>query len=136
MTLHRLFVYGTLRSGEANNAMYLGGATLENASVRINGFRMYALAGYPFILPEPGSSVLAESWLVTDAQLAHIDLLELFLGEGNPENEYNRISVAIVPGNAGFIYVYADEENADRRYPVDDGNWPAYRQLHQFGFCS
>jgi gamma-glutamylcyclotransferase (GGCT)/AIG2-like uncharacterized protein YtfP len=131
----RLFVYGTLRKGESNHLFYLQGA-LEEGITRVNGFSMFALRGYPFVLPDPTGSIEVESYLVTTDMLERIDLLELFLGAGNPENEYERIEVTAQNGLTGFLYVYADATNADTRYPIENGNWPEYRTKHQFGFCS
>lgn len=133
--LTRIFVYGTLRNGETNHARYLSGAQFEKKST-VRGFQMFALAGYPFVLKSVGSLIQTESYLIDAQTLARIDLLELFLGEGHPENEYNRVEVENEFGDKGFLYVYADENLADKRYPIDDGNWPKYREINQFGFCS
>lgn len=133
--MHRLFVYGTLRAGEPNHAIFLSNTEREQNG-RLEGFQMYALSGYPFIIKDDKASVFIESYLVDDKILARIDLLELFLGPDHPENEYERVQVQLTDGRTGWVYCYADTAEADLRYPVADGDWISYRQENEAGFCS
>jgi gamma-glutamylcyclotransferase (GGCT)/AIG2-like uncharacterized protein YtfP len=73
--MHRVFVYGTLKSGFSNHYLldgceYLGGAaTVPTYKMIENGF--------PVIMPDPGGKPLAgEIYTVDDETLARLDQLE------------------------------------------------------------
>jgi gamma-glutamylcyclotransferase (GGCT)/AIG2-like uncharacterized protein YtfP len=121
----RLFVYGTLRQGGRNHGLYLRNAIFEKR-IFLTGFQMYSLTGYPFVLPDKNGQILCEQYLVSPKQLEACDLLELFFSDGHPDNEYDRIEVTNSVGEAGFLYVYADAKNADRRFRVENGDWITY----------
>ena len=90
------FVYGTLRPGEVNHALFLRGRTASEEPARLPDTALYDGPGYPFAVDRPGSSVAGE--LVTAAPggypelLAALDLLEEYGGPGRPGNVYDRTS--------------------------------------------
>ncbi|MFD9357809.1 gamma-glutamylcyclotransferase family protein [Streptomyces sp. NPDC060031] len=90
------FVYGTLRPGEVNHALFLRGRTVSQEPARLPDAALYAGPGYPYATDRPGSTVVGE--LITAAPgaygrlLAELDLLEEYGGPGRPGNVYDRIA--------------------------------------------
>jgi len=110
----RVFVYGTLRQGESNSTL-LKDAIFEEVST-IDGFLMYSLGRYPFILPSPfQEKIHIESYFVNETILDQLDQLESFYGDSNPDNLYNRVKVINSKGKEGWIYIFSEIK------------WPLYR---------
>ncbi|MGW5348399.1 gamma-glutamylcyclotransferase family protein [Streptomyces sp. NPDC004050] len=89
------FVYGTLRPGEVNHALFLRGRTAAEDPARLPGALLYDGPGYPYAVRQEGAEVVGE--LITAAPgayatlLAELDRLEEFHGPGLPVNVYDRV---------------------------------------------
>ncbi|MFJ9644903.1 gamma-glutamylcyclotransferase family protein [Streptomyces sp. NPDC004244] len=89
------FVYGTLRPGEVNHALFLRGRTAAEDPARLHGALLYDGPGYPYAVRQEGAEVVGE--LITAAPgayatlLAELDRLEEFHGPGLPVNVYDRV---------------------------------------------
>lgn len=78
MTAEKLiFVYGTLKRGGSNH-LYLKGQAFVGEARTEPGFRLYALDGYPGMIPLPSDrdGVTGEVWSVAPEALTQIDSLE------------------------------------------------------------
>ncbi|MEU6311865.1 gamma-glutamylcyclotransferase family protein [Streptomyces sp. NPDC047014] len=90
------FVYGTLRPGEPNHALFLRGRTLAEEPATLPDAVLYDGPGYPFAVHRPGGTVVGE--LVTAVPeayrelLAGLDRLEEYEGPGRPGNVYDRLA--------------------------------------------
>lgn len=90
------FVYGTLRPGEVNHALFLRGRTVAEEPATLPGAALYDGPGYPFAVDRPGCAVAGE--LITAAPdayaglLAALDVLEEYDGPHRPGNVYDRIA--------------------------------------------
>ncbi|MFX0185084.1 MAG: gamma-glutamylcyclotransferase family protein [Candidatus Hodarchaeota archaeon] len=86
----RLFVYGTLQSGQSRNH-YLKGLSYEKAL--LIGYRKISppSLGFPFIMPEKSSNVVGEIYF--GLKQHHWSLLDRIEGEGSL---YHRILVEVV----------------------------------------
>lgn len=115
MNAHSLYAfYGSLRRGMSNHALYRA-ALKYRFSVRLKGFKLYALEHYPFAVRTGRNtdSVAAEIFQVTDPK-AEQSIHELELSVG-----YFYDEVLIDQKKVG-IYLYARPEN----YPeVFGGDW-------------
>jgi gamma-glutamylcyclotransferase (GGCT)/AIG2-like uncharacterized protein YtfP len=133
-----VFVYGTLRAGEANDL---------NAAARRHGIaepslvgtatvagRLYDFGAYPGLVLDPAAGpVTGDVYEVVDALLPVLDEIEevypgrasLFMREEQP-----------VHGAAGpvacLLYPVADSEVAGLP-PVPGGDWVAYRRMRDAG---
>lgn len=121
----RVFVYGTLLTGERNHqvaAPYL----LSLTSGRVRGRLYDAAAGrYPALVLDPnGGDVPGEWFTITEAGLAAMDQLEDFHGPNHPDNLYERVPVTDLDQDIeGWAYVWPD----DRGCPPIPGNaWRGY----------
>ena len=75
--LHRILVYGSLKTGYGNNETFLGESIFVK-SVRTDEkrFDMVSLSSFPGVYSGGNLDIEGELWLVDDAQLVHIDALE------------------------------------------------------------
>ncbi len=112
MAEHKLFVYGTLRKGNA-------------PTVEISGY-MHDLGWYPGVKLGGNSRFVAEVVTVDDEKLSDLDRYEGYR-EDDPEHSlYLRVQY-----DGGWIYVY----NSDMlNYPmIEGGDWLKYREkLEEF----
>ena len=72
---HRVFVYGTLKSGFSNHYLLKGCECLGGAA-SVSTYKMIE-NGFPVILPDPqGKPLAGEIYIVDDETLARLDQLE------------------------------------------------------------
>lgn len=101
--MKRMLVYGTLRVGMYNYDKYYK----EHDSFRRNAYvkgRLYTIRGkdYP-ALTEGDRMILGEIHEVPDQVQDEVDLMEGFFGEGNIENEYDKIVSEIYDADGTVI---------------------------------
>jgi gamma-glutamylcyclotransferase (GGCT)/AIG2-like uncharacterized protein YtfP len=115
----RVFVYGTLKDGEANNRLLqTGGASKLGDFTVIGPYRMVDLGYYPGVCRVSGQSdspIVGEVWEVDEETLHSLDILE-----GHP-SYYKRVKVPTDYKNA-WIYLLP-EEDVDGLPAVEGGNW-------------
>jgi gamma-glutamylaminecyclotransferase len=111
--MHRLFVFGTLKSGFPLHDAGLRGATCLGAYRTVERYPMFVAGRWfaPMMLHRPGAGLIVKGELyeVNDAQLAALDTLE---SVGKPGNFRVSIEVERVDGGercAAFAYVKAPE---------------------------
>jgi gamma-glutamylaminecyclotransferase len=103
---HRVFVYGTLKSGFLNHYLLEGCEFLGNAA-SVPTYRMIAI-GFPVIMPDPkGKPLAGEIYIVDDDMLARLDQQER---EGTSyDRQLIDVSLALASGERlpteAFIYV-------------------------------
>ena len=110
-----VFVYGTLRRGEANHG-FLRGAKCLGMHRTERRYTMHDLGAYPAIVEGGTTAVLGEVYAVDNKMLARLDRLEDY-----PE-EYSRGRVK-TPFGWAWIYLYcgAPENGA----AIASGDWCA-----------
>lgn len=109
----KVFVYGTLLSGEGNNYLLEGSQKLGDAKVQ--GFLMKNLGPFPACVPNDNinAEVVGEVWEVSDETFKRLDRLE-----GYPDF-YDRTLVGTSHGEA-WIYINVA---ASGRPTIQSGNW-------------
>ncbi len=90
-----LFVYGTLRTGEANHGLLLGRTAAETPAV-LTGALLYEGPGYPYAVDAPGGGEVHGELIdplpeAYEAVLADLDRLEEYV-PGTPGNLYERVA--------------------------------------------
>ncbi|MEU2389850.1 gamma-glutamylcyclotransferase family protein [Streptomyces sp. NPDC007369] len=128
------FVYGTLRPGGVNHALFLRGRTSAEEPARLPGALLYDGPGYPYAVRHTGSEIVGE--LVTAAPgaygrlLAELDRLEEYHGPGLPVNLYDRVRCdAVRPdGTLTVAWVYLAAPPLARRLretgtEIAGGDW-------------
>lgn len=107
-------VYGTLRADCGNHRLLAGGEFL--GMVRVEGWAMYSMGGFPAIVPAEGSVVTGEVYRVTRSIMKKLDGLEGYPGW------YSRTKVPTEFGPA-WIYHFESEESVDGRRLIASGDW-------------
>lgn len=102
---HLVFVYGTLKRGEANHH-HLAGQHFVAAARTQPGFTLYQPADYPGMVCDhtDRDGVTGEIWAVDPACLARLDEFE-----GVPEGLYRRVTVPLAAPHTGLAvdaYLY------------------------------
>jgi gamma-glutamylcyclotransferase (GGCT)/AIG2-like uncharacterized protein YtfP len=133
-TMHRVFVYGTLKRGIHNHRL-LAATTFVGKAITVSKFRMVA-GGFPVLLRgEAGTTqkVCGEVYEVNDEQLARLDGLEGYTSRRCPHNMYNRRKISVQVWNEARIidtraFVYVGNEKRG----VGSG-WPAWTVTNSAG---
>jgi gamma-glutamylcyclotransferase (GGCT)/AIG2-like uncharacterized protein YtfP len=103
---HRVFVYGTLKSGFSNHYLLMG-CEFVGAAATVPTYKMIE-NGFPVILPDPkGKPLAGEIYIVDDDTLARLDQQER---EGTSyDRQLIDVSLALASGEhlptEAFIYV-------------------------------
>jgi gamma-glutamylcyclotransferase (GGCT)/AIG2-like uncharacterized protein YtfP len=115
----RVFVYGTLKSGEANNPLLTDNDAEKLGDFDLVGpYRMFSLGGYPGVCRVTGigdATIKGEVWEVSEECLHSLDLLE-----GHPEY-YARSKIPTDYKNA---WIYLLPQHYREQFPeVEEGDW-------------
>jgi gamma-glutamylaminecyclotransferase len=113
-----IFVYGTLKRGQANNYILAAQEYFGTAKTKA-GYALYHLEGYPGMVADPDATegIAGEVWSVDAKCLRHLDKLE-----GLEEGLYERKNV---PLEAPFddrkiqAYLYLRDVTGRTRAPFD-----------------
>lgn len=115
----KVFVYGTLLSGNSNHDYYLKESTLEGEA-ELDGYTMYDLGYYPGIQRTEGGKVKGELYTVEEEKMEALDMLE---GRGSLYDaviENIHWNGVIVPA---WVYVYKNELSGRMPVPYDMQPW-------------
>ena len=129
-----IFVYGTLRPGEANHELFLRGRTRSEEPGRLHGAVLYDGPGYPYAVEQPGGVVRGE--LVTPSPALYGELLDALdrleeYAPDNPRSLYERVARDVVREPDGtvvraWVYLAAPAVAArlrTRGKPIEGGDW-------------
>lgn len=113
----KVFVYGTLRAGEANHDLLHGHEHLGTTMTE-SAFELVDLGAYPAMVPGGGTAVVGELYAVDVATLTALDYLE-----GHPEF-YRRVPIRLATGDVAHAYLLpASEVRGKPR--ISSGDWTA-----------
>lgn len=115
----KVFVYGTLLSGEGNNILLQNPESRLLGNGKASGFRMFDLGSFPAVIPVEDKTkiITGEIWEITDNVLISLDILE-----GYP-HFYNRVEIQ-TPFGYAWIYINHD---ALRYTEIEFGSWKEYK---------
>ena len=123
---HRLFVYGTLITGERNHHLLEHAVQLEKTCYT-SGRLVDTGNGYPALVENSPETTIGELYEIDDDLLHEINYLEGYRGEGE-NNLYERRVQPISAGERhydAFVYVF----ESDRGLPmIPENDWKEYRQ--------
>jgi len=119
MSRLRIFVYGTLMRGEANDRQ-LAGLAYAPARTRAE-WTMVSLGGFPGIIAGGATTIDGEVYEVNDRVLARLDRLE-----GHP-HFYRRMPVLLVDGTLAETYVLPASYRNDHN-KIPSGSWRRERK--------
>lgn len=108
-----LFVYGTLRRGEAHHRL-LGDARCLGRHRTARRYTMFDLGGFPAIVAGGRDAVVGEVFAVGQGLLAHLDAYE------DCPREYARTRIDTRFGKA-WVYIYRRRPAGARTVP--GGDW-------------
>ncbi|MGG1401584.1 gamma-glutamylcyclotransferase [Bacillus salipaludis] len=122
-----VFVYGTLRNGEANDHLLRNTRIAEQSWT--NGLMYDTGYGYPAMSPTRSSRIYGELYSVTEAELLRLDQLEGYT-EGSKDNLYERIEQIVFTDKGSFhAYMYiASKENLLKK-KIPNGDWKEHNLL-------
>ncbi|MDD4081108.1 MAG: gamma-glutamylcyclotransferase [Eubacteriales bacterium] len=104
MKQQHLFVYGTLKRGEAMNILLPRHSANLLGQARLQGYALYDLGAFPAILPREGESVLGECYAINPSSLPGLDRYE---GEGSLYlRRQVRVSLGGGTEKTAWTYVY------------------------------
>jgi len=115
--LHKVFVYGTLQSGEPNNYLIEDQTFIGRGSTTSLEWNMYSLGAFPAVV-RGNSNVMGELWEVDDEALSKCDWLEC-----HPDM-YSRERVEVIVNCCvvlAWMYIYqGDVTNVEEidKWPV------------------
>ena len=124
----KVFVYGTLRKGEAN-AQLLKGATCIAEQCWTDGDLYDTGYGYPAMKQTPNSRLFGELYTVTEEDLKRLDQLEGYTA-GGTNNLYERIQQTVYTDKGATIatlYVASRALLLKRKIP--NGDWKEHNLL-------
>lgn len=124
-----VFVYGTLRRGEANHH-YLSSSLCVSDKASAEGWLGDTGNGYPAMVVTGVNTVQGELYEVDERTLSLLDELEDYYGHGHSDNEYDRVEISVVTDRGSIkalTYVYATQKLA-ALLPIPSGDWKIYRQ--------
>jgi gamma-glutamylcyclotransferase (GGCT)/AIG2-like uncharacterized protein YtfP len=133
------FVYGTLRPGGPNHALFLRGRTRAEEPARLTGAVLYDGPGYPYAVEEPGGGPVRGDLVTPRPEeyaglLAALDRLE-GCAPGGRHHLYDRVARGVTCERGGrtvraWVYVAAPALAARLRArgtPIASGQWPPGR---------
>jgi gamma-glutamylaminecyclotransferase len=117
----RVFVYGTLKSGQPNHHLLSGSKRLMTGWTA-KRYRMFCNGWFPMIVPDQsGYFIFGEVYEVSPETLQRLDRLE-----GVP-NHYYRDSCPVVDLGVNrmtaYVYVYSDARVTSELTEVPAGRW-------------
>ena len=115
----KVFVYGTLREGEAN-AYLLDGAVKLGTERLAGNYLLYDLGAYPAAVVVSGDKEGADSGLVGEIYEINEDILGALDWLEEYPVEYTRIEVRTLQGVA-WIYLY--NHSVEGLPVIDSGDW-------------
>lgn len=121
--MHKIFVYGTLKSGYGNNRLIEHANKLGEHTVEAGRYCLVDLGPFPAVMPVDEISGLAptkvtgEVWEVDDQTFERVDGLE-----GYP-HFYNREKIQTPFGEA-WMYFMQDKHGRNESDICDNGVWP------------
>ena len=125
-----VFVYGTLMSGYGNNRLL----DLDNliCETTVNG-SLWSVAPFPGYRREGEGVVHGELYWVDDDSMFHLDNLEGYFGDTDPNNMYNRIvtKVSHPEYKDHIVYIYEWNEPIDEiKYKYKEITTGNYRDFN------
>ena len=120
----KIFVYGTLRTGMYNYDKYLDGKIIQSELAYVKG-SLHQIKGVVYPALVDGMHMIAGEIMELNNEdlVKELDALEGFVGEGNINNEYDKITTDI----------YDDVGNVIDQLPVYFYNIRNSKQLNQLG---
>lgn len=119
IVVDRLFVYGTLRSGQAARSL-VANYVADSCPASVGG-RIFALSdGYPALVPGPLGLVVGELCSLRDL-IAAFALLDAYEGE-----EFVRTLMQVDCGGEqvwAWVYLLVDPLQADEAELIESGDW-------------
>jgi gamma-glutamylcyclotransferase (GGCT)/AIG2-like uncharacterized protein YtfP len=118
--VHRIFVYGTLMSGEPNYRL-LTSSVLVGQVLTARGYTLYDLGPFPALVCEGRGRVAGELFEVDDATLALLDRLE-----GVP-TFYTRATLTLEDRTLAEAYVLS-KGKVRGKLAIASGSWREHRK--------
>lgn len=116
MQMHRVFVYGTLKRGQANHPGYLAESRFVGEARTAAAYLMHSV-GFPLIqkdeLGSGGAPVAGEVYEVDDETLSDLDMLE---GNGRM---YQRRFITLADGTGAWVYEWMGKPRGAPVAPKD-----------------
>lgn len=121
MKTHRVFVYGTLLTGERNHHI-VQPFLLHKEPGKIKG-QLYNVETYPALtIGTQEREVVGEWFTVTNEGLKQMDLLEDY-EQNRRVNHYERVLIKDIEKEIeGFVYTYLQEKSHDLEL-ISSGSW-------------
>lgn len=118
--VRRVFVYGTLRAGEANHHLLASARLLAEARTEPR-FALYDLGAYPGLVRAGAQAVVGEVYAVDPPTLAALDRLV------DHPRFYRRTRITLADGRRALAYLLTLAQVVGRPV-IASGDWRAHRR--------
>jgi gamma-glutamylaminecyclotransferase len=119
-TMTRVFVYGSLLSGEPNHRVLRGARRVGEARTAAR-FALHDLGAYPAMIDGGARAIAGEVYEVDEKTLARLDVLE-----GHPRY-YRRAAITLADGSFAETYLLTPAQ-VEGRPLITSGNWRGRRR--------
>ena len=119
-TTTRVFVYGSLLSGEPNHRVLARACRVGEAST-VPRFALHDLGAYPAMIEGGAHAITGEVYEVDAKTLARLDVLE-----GHPRY-YRRGAITLADGSSAETYLLTPAQ-VEGRLLITSGNWRGRRR--------
>jgi gamma-glutamylcyclotransferase (GGCT)/AIG2-like uncharacterized protein YtfP len=134
MTERTVFVYGTLRAGEANDVNRLSPKPSLIGAATVRG-RLYDLGSYPgLVLDDEAGEVLGEVYRIAPELEAELDRIEEIYPTARDEYIKREVEVACAGGRFTCLVYEVNQRYLAGRPRIALGDWQAYRRSKQGQF--
>ena len=117
--MRRIFVYGTLMKGYRNHIVLLGSKCIEKEAV-LEDYAMYDTGAYPAVIPQKGSKVKGEIYLVGEGKIKILNMIE---AEG-VLYKLTPVKLNTKSGETeGETYIYLQNVEGMRYVPFENQPW-------------
>ena len=141
-TQYPVLAYGTLRPSGGNYDSFFDGFTTDEETVRISGFNMHGITGYPYLTEgtrEITATLIQIREDVYDYVMTRLDRLEGYKGEGKASNHYDRkLHSFELDGETveAWIYIASPSVATEVRMAVpviESGDWIEHEKAYYAG---
>lgn len=140
-----IFVYGSLREGFYNYDKYLKEKITSIRQAKIDDMIIYHMPykGYPAMFNGDGTvygEIIEIIPDIYDDVISAMDIMEGFISENNPKNEYHKKIMEVKDLNNGrkeYCYTYYYNHVIDDKFEkeailINHGNWAKYMTENQY----
>lgn len=132
----KVFVYGTLRSGQGNHHLLADAASIIRPAIATGlQLKVPSHGGFPYAVPHPEARTVGEIVTIPATQaeqaLERLDRLEGYDADRPHQSHYLRVARTVqVAGTTeqAWVYIAGPHTRPDELQPIPSGDWTRRRR--------